>query len=204
MNKTWLAIFFSVLLWSVINPKDYLTWLLETAPAIIAFIVLIATCQRFPLTGLAYGLILFLSLILMIGGHYTYAEVPLFEWIKEAFHQDRNNFDKAAHFAQGFVPAIIAREIIIRNQVLKKTNWLNFFVICICLAISAFYELIEWWVAIISKEAAESFLGTQGYVWDTQSDMALALLGAMVALVTLKQTHDRQLSELLAEYQQFD
>ncbi len=204
MNKTWLAIFFSVLLWSVINPKDYLTWLLETAPAIIAFIVLIATCQRFPLTGLAYGLILFLSLILMIGGHYTYAEVPLFEWIKEAFHQDRNNFDKLGHFAQGFVPAIVAREIIIRNNVLNKTNWLNFFVICICLAISAFYELIEWWVSIISKEAAESFLGTQGYIWDTQSDMALALLGAMVALVTLKQTHDRQLSELLAEYQQFD
>ena len=204
MNKTWLAIFFSVLIWSGINPKDYLTWLLETAPAMMAFIVLMATRQRFPLTDLTYGLILFLSLILMIGGHYTYAEVPLFDWFKDVFNQDRNNFDKAAHFAQGFVPAIIAREIIIRNQVLKKTSWLNFFVICICLAISAFYELIEWWVAIISKEAAESFLGTQGYVWDTQSDMALALLGAMVALVTLKQTHDRQLSELLAEYQQFD
>ena len=204
MNKTWLAIFFSVLIWSAINPKDYLTWLLETAPAMMAFIVLMATRQRFPLTDLAYGLILILSLILMIGGHYTYAEVPLFDWFKDVFNQDRNNFDKAAHFAQGFVPAIIAREIIIRNQVLKKTSWLNFFVICICLAISAFYELIEWWVAIISKEAAESFLGTQGYIWDTQSDMALALLGAMVALVTLKQTHDRQLSELLAEYQQFD
>jgi putative membrane protein len=204
MNKTWLVIFFSVLIWSGINPKDYLTWLLETAPAMMAFIVLMATRQRFPLTDLTYGLILFLSLILMIGGHYTYAEVPLFDWFKDVFNQDRNNFDKAAHFAQGFVPAIIAREIIIRNQVLKKTSWLNFFVICICLAISAFYELIEWWVAIISKEAAESFLGTQGYVWDTQSDMALALLGAMVALVTLKQTHDRQLSELLAEYQQFD
>ena len=204
MNKTWLVIFFSVLIWSGINPKDYLTWLLETAPAIIAFIVLMVTRQHFPLTDLAYGLILLLSVILMIGGHYTYAAVPLFDWFKDVFNQDRNNFDKAAHFAQGFVPAIIAREIIIRNQVLKKTNWLNFFVICICLAISAFYELIEWWVAIISKEAAESFLGTQGYVWDTQSDMALALLGAMVALVTLKQTHDRQLSELLAEYQQFD
>jgi putative membrane protein len=204
MNKTWLAIFFSVLIWSVINPKDYLTWLLETAPAMVAFIVLMATRQRFPLTGLAYSLILVLSLVLMIGGHYTYAEVPPFEWLKEAFHQDRNNFDKLGHFAQGFVPAIVAREIIIRNNVLNKINWLNFFVICICLAISAFYELIEWWVAIISKEAAESFLGTQGYVWDTQSDMALALLGAMVALVTLKQTHDRQLSELLAEYQQFD
>ena len=204
MNKTWLVIFFSVLIWSGINPKDYLTWLLETAPAMMAFIVLMATRQCFPLTDLTYGLILFLSLILMIGGHYTYAEVPLFDWFKDVFNQDRNNFDKAAHFAQGFVPAIIAREIIIRNQVLKKTSWLNFFVICICLAISAFYELIEWWVAIISKEAAESFLGTQGYIWDTQSDMALALLGAMVALVTLKQTHDRQLSELLAEYQQFD
>jgi putative membrane protein len=204
MNKTWLAIFFSVLIWSAINPKDYLTWLLETAPAMAAFIVLMTTHQRFPLTRLTYSLILILSLILMIGGHYTYAEVPLFDWFKDVFNQDRNNFDKAAHFAQGFVPAIIAREIIIRNQVLKKTSWLNFFVICICLAISAFYELIEWWVAIISKEAAESFLGTQGYVWDTQSDMALALLGAMVALVTLKQTHDRQLSELLAEYQQFD
>ena len=204
MNKTWLGIFFSVLIWSGINPKDYLTWLLETAPAIIAFIVLMATRQRFPLTGLVYGLILFLSLILMIGGHYTYAEVPLFDWFKDVFNLDRNNFDKAAHFAQGFVPAIIAREIIIRNQVVTDTSWLNFFVICICLAISAFYELIEWCVAIVSKEAAESFLGTQGYVWDTQSDMVLALLGAMVALVTLKQAHDRQISELIAKYQPFD
>lgn len=204
MNKTWLAIFFSALIWSGINPKDYLTWLLETAPAMMAFIVLMATRQRFPLTSLAYGLILVLSLILMIGGHYTYAEVPLFDWFKDVFNHDRNNFDKAAHFAQGFVPAIIAREIIIRNNVLKNTNWLNFFVICICLAISAFYELIEWCVALVSKQAADAFLGTQGYIWDTQSDMALALLGAIVALVTLNQTHDRQLSELLAEYQQFD
>jgi len=204
MNKTWLGIFFSVLIWSGINPKDYLTWLLETAPAMAGFIALMATRQRFPLTGLAYDLILVLSLILMIGGHYTYAEVPLFEWFKEAFHQDRNNFDKLGHFAQGFVPAIIAREIIMRNNVLKNTNWLNFFVICICLAISAFYELIEWWVALVSKEAAESFLGTQGYVWDTQSDMALALLGAMVALVTLKQVHDRQIRELMANYKPYN
>ncbi len=201
MNKTWLVIFFSVLIWSCINPKDYLTWLLETAPAMAAFIVLLATRQRFPLTALAYSLILFLSLILMIGGHYTYAEVPLFDWIKIEFNQDRNNFDKLGHFAQGFVPAILAREIIIRNNVLNNTNWLNFFVICICLAISAFYELIEWWVAIISKEAAESFLGTQGYIWDTQSDMAFALVGAMAALVTLKRTHDRQISELMAKRQ---
>jgi len=200
MNKIRLGIFFSVLIWSGINPKDYLTWILETVPAMIAFIILVATRQRFPLTGLAYGLILVLSLILMIGGHYTYAEVPLFDWFKNVFNQDRNNFDKAAHFSQGFVPAIIAREVIIRNHVVKNTSWLNFFIICICLAISAFYELIEWCVALVSKEAAEAFLGTQGYIWDTQSDMAFALLGAMVALVTLKRTHDRQISKLMAKY----
>jgi len=196
MNKTWLTIFFSVLIWSGINPKDYLTWVLETAPAMIAFIILIATRQRFQLTGLAYGLILVLSLILMIGGHYTYAEVPLFDWFKDVFNLERNNYDKVGHFTQGFVPAIIAREIIIRNRVLNNANWLNFFVICSCLAISAFYELIEWRVAIVSKEAAEAFLGTQGYIWDTQSDMAYALLGAIVALVTLNHTHDRQISKL--------
>jgi len=200
MNKTWSGIFFSVLIWSVVNPKDYLTWLLETMPAMVAFIILMTTRQRFPLTGLAYGLILVLSLILMIGGHYTYAEVPLFDWFKEVFNQDRNNFDKAAHFAQGFVPAIIAREVIIRNHVVKNTIWLNFFIISICLAISAFYELVEWCVALVSKEAAEAFLGTQGYIWDTQSDMAFALLGAMVALGTLNHTHDRQISKLMAKY----
>ena len=204
MNKSWLGIFFSVLIWSGINPKDYLTWILEIAPAIMAFIVLMATRRGFPLTGLAYGLILFLSLILMIGGHYTYAEVPLFDWFKDVFNQDRNNFDKLGHFAQGFVPAIVAREIIIRNNVLNNTNWLNFFVICICLAISAFYELIEWCVAIVSKEAAESFLGTQGYIWDTQSDMAYALVGAMAALVTLNQIHDRRISKLTAKHQSFN
>jgi len=204
MNKTWLGIFFSVLIWSGINPKDYLTWLLETAPAMMAVIVIVATRHRFQLTGLAYGLMLVLSLILMIGGHYTYAEVPLFDWFKEAFNLDRNNFDKAAHFAQGFVPAIIAREIIIRNHVVTNTSWLNFFVICICLAISAFYELIEWCVAIVSKEAAEAFLGTQGYLWDTQSDMAYALVGAMAALVTLNQIHDRQISKLIAKHEAFN
>jgi putative membrane protein len=199
MNKIGLMIFFSVLIWSGISPKDYLTWILETAPAIVAVIILLATRQRFPLTGLAYGLILILSIILMIGGHYTYAEVPLFDWFKDLFNQDRNNFDKAAHFAQGFVPAIIAREIIIRNNVLQNAHWLNFFVICICLAISAFYELIEWSVAVVSGEAAEAFLGTQGYVWDTQSDMAFALLGAIVALTTLNRIHDRQINKLLTQ-----
>jgi putative membrane protein len=196
MNKIWLGIFFLVLLWSVVNPNDYLTWILETAPALIAFIVLITTRQRFPLTSLAYILILIHSIILMIGAHYTYAEVPLFNWLKEAFNLERNNYDKIGHFAQGFVPAIVAREIVLRNQVLKNIDWLNFFIICICLAISAFYELIEWSVALLSEEAAEAFLGTQGYIWDTQSDMAYALFGAITAIVTLSQLHNSQISKL--------
>lgn len=199
MNKTWLGIFFSALLWSGIYPKDYLTWLLETSPAMIAFIVLMATRQNFRLTNLAYSLILIHSLILMVGGHYTYAEVPLFDWLKDTFNFDRNNYDKVGHVAQGFIPAIIVREILIRNHVVENIKWLNFFVISICLAISAFYELIEWWVAVLSKQAAEAFLGTQGYMWDTQSDMACALFGAMLALVMLSRIHDRHIGKLLTE-----
>lgn len=199
MNKTWLGIFFSTLLWSGIQPKDYLTWMLETAPALIAFIALIATRQKFRLTDLAYSLILVHSLILMIGGHYTYAEVPLFDWLKDVFNFERNNYDKVGHFAQGFIPAIIAREILIRNHVVEHIKWLNFLVICICLAISAFYELIEWWVALLSKKAAEAFLGTQGHTWDTQSDIACALLGAILALILLSRIHDRQIGKLMIE-----
>ncbi|MDI1293943.1 MAG: DUF2238 domain-containing protein [Methylobacter sp.] len=198
MNKTWLGIFFSALIWSGTYPKDYLIWILETAPAIIAFIVLITTRQTFRLTDLAYSLILVHSLILMVGGHYTYADVPLFDWLKDEFHFERNNYDKVGHFAQGFIPAIIAREILIRKQVVVNSRWLHFFVVCICLAISAFYELIEWWVALLSREAAEAFLGTQGYIWDTQSDMAYALLGVMLALAMLSRLHDRQLGKLAA------
>ncbi len=198
MTKTWLALFFSVLIWSGIHPKDYLTWLLETAPAIIALFALIATRRRFPLTSLAYCLILIHSIILMVGGHYTYAEVPLFEGVNQLFALERNNYDKIGHLAQGFVPALVAREILIRNQVVSSRPWLNFLIICICLAISAFYELIEWWVALFSKEAADSFLGTQGYIWDTQSDMAYALIGALLAIVTLSRLHDRQLHKLTA------
>lgn len=196
MTKTWLAIFFSVLVWSAINPKDYLTWLLEVTPAIIGFIVLAITRQSFPLTHLAYVLILLHSIILMVGGHYTYAEEPLFHWLKDIVGWERNNYDKVGHFAQGFVPAVIAREIIIRNQVVNSRRWLNFFVVCICLAISASYELIEWAAAMLSAQATEAFLGTQGDVWDTQSDMAYALLGAISALVFLSKIHDGQLKIL--------
>ncbi|MGZ5050311.1 MAG: DUF2238 domain-containing protein [Methylobacter sp.] len=196
MNKAWLGIFFSGLVWSGLYPKDYLTWLLETAPAMIALAVLVATRRKFRLTNLAYSLILIHSLILMIGGHYTYAEVPLFDWLKDAFDLGRNHYDKVGHFAQGFVPAIIAREILIRQQVVSSNKWRNFFIICICLAISAVYEMLEWWVALLSKQAAEAFLGTQGYAWDTQSDMACAWIGAVLALAFLSRIHDRHISKL--------
>lgn len=196
MNKIGVSVFLSVLLWSAINPKDYLTWLLEIMPALIASIVLLLTRHRFPLTNLLYGLILIHCIILMIGGHYTYAEVPLFDWIKINGHFDRNNYDKIGHFAQGFVPAIVAREIIIRNDILKQKGWLNFFVVNVCLAISAFYELIEWWVALLIGQDAEAFLGTQGYIWDTQSDMAYALLGAVLALMSLSRWHNRAIAQL--------
>ena len=202
MNKTWLGIFFTALLWSGIDPKDYPTWMLEVAPAVIALIVLVATRQKFRLTDLAYNLILIHSLILMVGAHYTYAEVPLFDWLKDVFNFERNNYDKVGHLAQGFIPAIIAREILIRNHVLLNLKWLNFFIVCICLAISVFYELIEWCVALLSSEAAEAFLGTQGYIWDTQSDMAYALLGAMLALALLSDIHDRHIARLMAEQAQ--
>lgn len=197
MNRTWLTIFFSVLLWSGYEPKDLVTWLLEVAPALIALAVLWTTRRTFPLTRIAYGLILLHCLILMVGGHYTYAEVPFFDWLKQVFQSERNNYDKIGHFAQGFVPAIIAREILIRKSVVSSRSWLNFLVTSVCLAISAAYELLEWGVALVSEEAADSFLGTQGYVWDTQSDMAFALIGAITALLSLSHLHDRQLSNLM-------
>ena len=194
LRNLWLIIFFATLIWSGIHPKDYLTWLLEVLPTLIGFVVLVATRHKFPLTTLAYILILCHCVILMVGGHYTYAEVPLFDWVRDWFDLERNNYDKVGHFVQGFVPAIIAREILVRNAVVSGRVWLSFVVVCICLAISAFYELIEWWVAILSGDSAEAFLGTQGYVWDTQSDMMYALVGAIVALALLSKVHDKQIS----------
>ncbi len=198
MKTLWLAIFFGVLVWSAIAPKDYFTWLLEVAPALIGLAVLAATWNRFRLTPLAYLLILLHSIILMVGGHYTYAEVPLGDWAAQAFGWSRNNYDKLGHFAQGFVPAILAREILIRNKVVNGRGWLNFLVICFCLGFSAFYELIEWAAALASGDSATAFLGTQGYQWDTQSDMWYALLGAITALLTLSRLHDRQLDQLVS------
>jgi putative membrane protein len=196
MKTLWLFIYAVVLIWSGINPKDYFTWFLEVLPALIGFIIIAATYPRFRLTPLTYLLILIHCIILMVGGHYTYAEVPLFNWVRDFFNMERNNYDKIGHLAQGFIPAIISREILVRKEVITQNNWMIFIVICICLAISAFYELIEWWAALLSGAAADAFLSTQGDVWDTQSDMALALVGAILALLVLSKIHDRQIREL--------
>ena len=197
MKRTvsWILIYCAVLIWSVINPHDYMTWLLEVAPALIGAGILFATRNTFPLTPLTAILVLLHCIILMVGGHYTYAEVPLFDWLSEVFGWQRNNYDKLGHFAQGFVPAIVAREILIRKNVVATPAWRNFFIVCFCLGFSAFYELIEWWVALLSGEGGEAFLGTQGYIWDTQSDMAWALSGAIIALFVLGRLQDRQLRE---------
>jgi putative membrane protein len=192
----WLLVFFSVLTWSAIEPADRLTWWMEVVPALIGLVVLTMTRQKFPLTSLCYFLILVHAVILMVGGHYTYAEVPIGDWLRELVGGDRNNYDKLGHLAQGFIPVIIAREIMIRNHVVQKTGWLTFLLLCIVLSLSAFYELVEWWAALLSGEAAESFLGTQGYVWDTQSDMFWALFGAVVSLLLLSRIHDRQIKAL--------
>ena len=186
----WIVIFGITLIWSGINPKDQLTWFLEVAPALIGLILLATTYRSFRLTPILYFFILLHCIVLMIGGHYTYAEVPFFDGLWGA---ERNNYDKLGHFFQGFVPALLAREILIRKGVVNGQYWLAFIILSICLAFSAFYELIEWWVALASGENAEAFLGTQGYVWDTQSDMGLALLGAIISLMLLATPHNRQL-----------
>ncbi len=191
-----IAIFFAVLIWSVINPKTMLTWFLEVVPALVGFVVLAATYRRFPLTSLLYVLITIHAIILMIGGHYTYAHVPLFDWIRDTFGLSRNHYDRVGHFAQGFVPAMIAREVLIRTSPLKEGKWLFFVVVCICLSISAMYELIEWQYAVIKGgESADEFLGSQGDIWDTQSDMALALVASVIALLSLSRWHDKMLAQ---------
>lgn len=192
----WVVVFLAVFVWSAIAPKDPATWVLEVLPAAIGFVLVVWCFFRYPLTPLVYFLILVHAVILMVGGHYTYAEVPLFDWFRDWFDWERNNYDKLGHLAQGFIPAIIAREVVIRFDVFSSRRWAAFFIVCFCLALSAFYELIEWWVALLSDEAAEAFLGTQGYVWDTQSDMAWALSGAILALILLGRVHDRQLQAL--------
>jgi len=197
MNRNiWIITFAVFFIWSGISPKDQFTWLLEVLPAIIGVVVMTMTYKTFHLTPLVYILILIHSIVLMIGGHYTYAEVPFFDYLKDVFNFTRNNYDKVGHFVQGFVPALITREILIRKNVIPDAAWRNFFILCFCLGFSAFYELIEWGVALASGEDAVAFLGTQGYIWDTQSDMGLALLGAIIGLLSLSKLHDKQLLNL--------
>ena len=186
----------AALLVSGIAPHDRLTWLLEVAPILIAVPVLVARARRFPLTPLAYRLIFVHALILMLGGHYTYAEVPLGDWVAEALGLARNPYDRLGHLAQGFVPAIVVREILIRRSPLRPGKWLTFLVVCVCLAISAAYELVEWWSALLGGENADAFLGTQGDQWDTQWDMFTALVGAIAAVALLGRYHDRQIARL--------
>ncbi|MCB1675065.1 MAG: DUF2238 domain-containing protein [Pseudomonadales bacterium] len=196
MKTLWLSIFCITLVWSAIDAHDYPTWALEVAPAVIGLAVMACTYNSFRLTSLLYWLILAHCIVLIVGGHYTYAEVPLFDYLKPVFGWERNNYDKLGHFMQGFVPAILAREILIRKAVVASGAWRNLFVISICLAFSAFYEMLEWWVALATGTASEAFLGTQGYIWDTQSDMGMALVGAVAALLVLSGLHDRQLSRI--------
>lgn len=195
MRRAWIIIFVAVMVWSAYEPFDYVIWILEVFPALIGAALLWFTRNRFPLTRMTYVLILVHCIILMVGGHYTYAEVPIGDWARDAFGHDRNNYDKLGHLAQGFVPAIIAREIVLRLQVFNFAGWRNFFIACFCLAVAAFYELIEWWTAVLTGESADAFLSLQGYVWDTQADMWTALVGAVVALAVLGRWHDRQLCD---------
>lgn len=191
-----LATVAGVILWSCWGPHDRFTWWLEVTPGLAGLAILLGTYRRFRFTTLCYTLIALHICVLCVGGHYTYARVPLFDWLRPLFAWQRNNYDRLGHFMQGFVPAIIAREVIVRLEVLKRKNWLPFLVISICLAISAFYELIEWWTALLSGGAADDFLGSQGDVWDTQSDMCVALIGAACALLLLSAIHDRALRNL--------
>jgi len=189
-----------VLAWSAVAPHDYFTWFLEIVPVFIGLPIAFAVQRRFPLSSLLLVLLWWHSVVLIFGGHYTYARVPLGDWAMHWFGWTRNNYDKLGHFAQGFVPAILTREILLRTSPLgnrgdgRPSRWLGFLIVCVCLAFSAFYELVEWRVAVSSGAAADDFLGTQGDPWDTQSDMAFALIGGIVALTLLSRWHDRSLA----------
>ena len=187
-----------VMVWSWIGPFDRLTWWLESAPVLIGVPLIVAWQRRFPLSTLLLVLIWLHCVVLVVGGHYTYARVPLGEWARDWFGWTRNNYDKLGHFAQGFVPALLTRELLLRTSPLRGSRWLGFLVGCVCLALSAFYELIEWFSAVLAGGAADDFLGTQGYVWDTQTDMLMALIGAVGALVSLARWHNRSMAAVPA------
>lgn len=192
----WFLTLGAVLAWSAVSPHDYFTWFLEVLPAFLGIGLLAATYHRFRFTGLVYGLVWIHAAILMIGGHYTYAQMPLFNWIRDTFHLMRNDYDKVGHFAQGFVPALIVREFLLRRSSLKRGKLLAFLVVSVCLAFSALYELFEWQMALALGPHAKDFLGTQGDVWDTQEDMATCLVGSIVSLLLMSRLHDRALQKL--------
>ena len=186
----------AVFIRSGICPHDRLTWWLEILPGLVGLIALAATYRRFRFTTLVYTLIALHISILCVGGHYTYAREPVFSWLRDTFHCQRNHYDRLGHFAQGFVPAMIAREMFFWLNILNRTRWQPFLIISICLAISATYEFVEWWTALLSGSASTEFLATQGDVWDTQADMFMALIGAACALAFMRPWQDRQLREL--------
>lgn len=199
LHAALLAIVLGVLTWSGIRPHDRFTWFLEVAPALLYMLFLFATYKRFPLSNLLYVLIAIHSIILMIGGHYTYAEVPLFNWLRDTFDLSRNHYDRVGHFAQGFIPALIAREILLRTSPLQRGKWLFSIIICICLAISAAYELIEFGMSVATGTAADAFLGSQCDVWDSQKDMLMCLIGGTTALITMSGFHDHSLRKVLSK-----
>jgi putative membrane protein len=186
-----------MLVWSGWHPADRFTWLLEVSPIFLITAILLSIYRHFYFSRLVCWLMWLHAIVLLVGGHYTYAEVPLFDWIRDAFHLARNHYDRVGHFMQGFVPAMISREVLLRRKVLQGREWLFFIVVSICLAISACYELIEWAAAVFTGTKADAFLGTQGDVWDTQWDMAMALVGAVTALLTMRKRHDHSMERLL-------
>lgn len=191
-----LSLAFAVLVWSLINPFEYFTAFLEVLPGVLGIIILMATFKKFRFSDFTYFLIMIHCIILFVGGHYTYAEVPLFDWLKDVMDSDRNNYDKLGHFAQGLIPAMIIREIFLRKEVVARKSYLILIIVLMCLGISAAYELIEWFVSIMTGDGGDAFLGTQGYVWDTQSDMLFAGIGALVGLYTLRNFQDKSMEKL--------
>lgn len=198
MNKysILVVLFLAGLMLSGINPHDYFTWALEVFPAVLGFMVLLFTFKKFRFSYPTYVFVLIHCYILFIGGHYTYAEVPLFDKISEWLSQGRNNYDKVGHFAQGFIPALIARELFIRKDIVKGKGWISFLTASVSLSISGIYELLEWLVALLTGESAEAFLGTQGYVWDTQSDIFYALTGSLCMLLFFSRYQDRCIARI--------
>lgn len=197
MNRYWimLIVFFAVLIWSAINPYDYGVWAMEVGPGVVALFLFGLTYRKFRFTDMAYVIIVVHCLILFVGGHYTYARVPLFDLIKEVFDTGRNSYDKLGHLLQGITPVLVAREFLIRKRILARGVWNSVAVVSFALAFSAFYEIIEWWVALVSIEEGQEFLGTQGYIWDTQADMFYALVGALL-MILFSGLHNKEIDKL--------